>query len=531
MKSLSYDFKNSRAYWLAFVVFCGLISFGYDTGVAGGVIAQDAFIDHFFLDDKGNIDADKVTNVSGNVVSVLQAGAFFGSLGSAPISSRLGRRRGLISFSLIFMLGAILQLIAGVGGRGLGYIYAGRVVAGIGIGGLSAICPAFVSECAPKEVRGRFTGLFQILVVFGVMLSYFVNFGVSRQNITGPRVWQIPFGVQVIPAGMMAIGLLFTKESPRWLASRGRTTEALETLAYLRKESVNSQSVRDEMAEIEAAIEEERKAQDGLSLKEIYLGKGHLSRFVIAFFLLFFQQWTGQNSVNYFAPQMFEAIGYHGATQSLLASGVYGIVKVVSTTIFIFFFVERLGRKTYLALSSLGCGITFYVIGAILKTYPPSTAVAVGASPSSASKAMAALLYIFDVTYSVGWGPLPWVYVAEIFSHGTRHHGLAVASGSQWLWNFVVSRLTPNLIASLGWKIFILYGTIDIGAMFAFSLMIPETRGKSLEEMDIIFGTISQAERDTNIMSVQRVLELDDHDCKTGEACAGEGISEKEPNV
>ncbi|KAL5521841.1 hypothetical protein ACEPAF_1685 [Sanghuangporus sanghuang] len=501
-------FKNSHTIiGLAFVAYWGIVLFGYDTGVAGGVVSAKAFQEHFLADENGNISDSRITNTSGNIVSVLQAGAFFGALGSAPISSLFGRKLTLIAFCIIFAVGAVLQTIAG-NGRGLAYIYAGRVIAGIGVGAISAVAPTYVSECSPKDVRGRITGLFQIMVAVGVMISYFVNFGISQHNPVGSKVWQIPFGVQLVPGGIMVLGLLTTKESPRWLASRGRMHEAIRNLAYLRKEPVESENVRHEMAEIEAAIEEEREARKGLGLKEAFFGKGNFIRFVIAFFIFFLQQWAGQNSVNYYAPQIFEAIGYEGATNSLLASGIYGVVKVVATAIFVFFMVESLGRKLSLAISAFGMGTLFYIIGAILKTHPPGE-LAEGASPPAASKAMAAMLYIYVCFYSMGWGPLPWVYSSDIFPTRTRHYGLAVASGSQWLWNFVVSRITPNMIDELGWKIFIMFATINIGAMFPFSLAVPETKGRSLEEMDVIFGSVTREERNAKIKETERTLEAE----------------------
>ncbi|KAG6843055.1 hypothetical protein H0H93_002429, partial [Arthromyces matolae] len=159
--------------------------------------------------------------------------------------------------------------------NGLALIYAGRVISGFGIGGLSAVAPAFVSECSPKEVRGRITGLFQIMVAIGVMISYFMNFGIGIHIKTGPNIWRIPFGFQLVPAGILGFGLLTIKESPRWLASVGRRDEALRNLAYLRRESTESVEVRDELAEIEAQIEEEKKEREGLGLKEAFFGKGN----------------------------------------------------------------------------------------------------------------------------------------------------------------------------------------------------------------------------------------------------------------
>jgi sugar porter (SP) family MFS transporter len=452
-------------YFLAFIAYWGIVVFGYDTGIAGGVITQASFKDEFL--GGSSASSTVTTNLNSNVVSVLQAGAFFGAIGSAVISSLLGRKLTLLSSSLVFSLGAILQTVAG-DGRGIGYIYAGRVIAGLGVGAISAVAPAYVAECAPKEVRGRITGLFQIMVAIGVMLSYFVNFGVSANGITGPAVWRIAFGFQLVPAGIMCIGLLFCKESPRWLAQQGRTELALHNLAYLRKVDKEDRGVRAEMAEIEASIIEEREAREGLGWKEAFLGKGNWPRFLIAFVIFVLQQFSGQNSVSYYAPQIFQAIGYTGTTPSLLASGIYGVVKVAATTIFVFLGIETLGRKKSLIISAFGMGTLFFMIGAILKTHPPVATV--NGPISQASQAMAGLLYIYVCFYSLGWGPVPWIYVADIFPTRTRHYGLSVASGTQWFFNFVVAKITPFIEANLQWKLFMLFATINFGGMGVFSL-------------------------------------------------------------
>lgn len=164
------------------------------------------------------------------------------------------------------------------------------------------------------------------MVAVGVMISYFINcksellviltlsltlgflVGISLHMPTGFGVWRIPFGFQLVPAGIMAFGLLTVKESPRWLASKGRIDTAITNLAYMRKLSPDDERIRSEMAEIEAAIEEEREARKGLGLREAFLGKGNFIRFVIAVMIFLLQQWGGQNSVNYYAPQIFQSV-------------------------------------------------------------------------------------------------------------------------------------------------------------------------------------------------------------------------------
>ena len=183
------------------------------------------------------------------------------------------------------------------------------------------------------------------------------------------------------------------------------------------------------MAEIEAAIEEER---EGISLKEAFLGKGNFIRFFLAFFIFFLQQFGGQNSVNYYAPTIFQSIGFTGTSVSLLASGIYGVVKVISTIFFVFFAIDSLGRRYSLFISALGMGTLFFIIGALLKSFPPNPKAS---SPAPASRAMAAMLYIYVCFYCLGWGPIPCIYSSEIFPTKTRHYGLSVAFASQWLWS------------------------------------------------------------------------------------------------
>lgn len=271
----------------------------------GSVLALSSFKKDFGLPGGSSGFANaKNAKVSSNVVSLLTAGCFFGSIFAAFINDRIGRRYSLMIFCFIFMIGAAVQVGAH---HKIGQIYAGRVVAGLGIGGMSSICPVFVSENCPPRTRGRVAGLFQEFLVIGSTFSYWLDYGVSLHIPEGTRQWRIPVGVQLIPGGLMLIGLLFLKESPRWLMKQDRHEDALTSLAYIRNEPEDSPSVQKELAEIKAAIQEETAATQGVTWKEC-LQKANRYRIFLAFVLMFWQQFSGTNSIGYYAPQIFETV-------------------------------------------------------------------------------------------------------------------------------------------------------------------------------------------------------------------------------
>ena len=380
----------------------------------GSVLALESFKRDFDLPlgDTG-FASSKNAQVSSNVVSLLTAGAFFGAIFSAFINDRLGRRYGLMIFAVVFLIGAALQTGAH---HEIGLIYGGRVIAGLGIGGMSSITPVFVSENCPPETRGRVAGLFQEFLVIGSTFAYWLGYGVSLRIPVSTKQWRVPVAVQLIPGGLMLIGLFFLKESARWLMKQDRYEEALRSLSYIRNEHPDSEVVQKEIAEIRASIEEEVAATQGVTWKEC-LKSSNRNRFLIAFVLMFWQQFSGTNSIGYYAPQIFQTVGLSESNSSLFATGVYGTVKVVATGLFLFIGIDRWGRKISLVCGAAWMASMMFIIGAVLATNPPDPDSTVVAPPSVA---MVAMIYLYVIGYSASWGPTPWVYLSEV-----RHRSLS----------------------------------------------------------------------------------------------------------
>ncbi|KAL3419260.1 sugar transporter [Phlyctema vagabunda] len=493
-------FKNRRVYLLTSVAYMGSLLFGYDTGVMGSVLALSSFKVDFGLPlGKTGFENTKNAQVASNVVSLLTAGCFFGAIAAAFLNERYGRRLALMGFSVVFLIGAAIQTSAS---HSLGQIYAGRVIAGLGVGGMSSITPIFVAENCPPAVRGRITGLFQEFLVIGSTFAYWLNYGVALHIAPGTKQWRIPVAIQLIPGGILLTGLFFLKESPRWLMKQGRYEEATVSLAYTRCESIDHPEVIREIAEIRAAIEEELAETEGVRWKEC-LTPGNRYRFITAFIMMMCQQFSGTNSIGYYAPSIFQTIGVSKTNSSLFATGIYGTVKVVTTAIFLVVGIDHLGRRKSLMLGAAWMATMMFVLGAVLASYPPTDTNVI----SPASIGMVAMIYLYVIGYSASWGPIPWVYLSEIFPTRLRSYGVALGAASQWLFNFVITYVTPNAINHIGWKTFLMFGIFcTANGIFVF-FFIKETKGRSLEDMDILFGTVDAERRAADIENVLHAKE------------------------
>ncbi|KAF7559270.1 hypothetical protein G7046_g4875 [Stylonectria norvegica] len=460
-----------RASYLVALCCIGSFLFAYDTGIVGGVLTLKSF-----QTDMGITAATKA-DVSSNSASLLQAGAFFACFFVWPFTAKFGRRWSIVLASVIFNIGAILQLFHP--NNSVSTWYAGRVISGVGVGIATVIVPMYSAEMAPKEIRGQLGSMFQFFFTLGVMTSYWVDYGVAKHVAPSSTQWRIPVGLQLVPGGILGLGMLLTKESVRWLAKVGRHDEALESLIWVR--GGLTPEVQTEMNEILAGIAEEDRVTEGVTWKE-YLLPTNRWRMLIVISLQIGVQLTGNTSLAYFAPQIFTAVG--AGDNALLFSGFFGVVKVISCLFFLLFLVERVGRKGSLMAGSFLMGVYMLIVAVLTATHPPNPK----AGLSSYSIASLTMIYLEAMTYNISWGPVPWLYMSEIFSTRIREGGIAVGTATQWLFNFTFSQITPHAVTNLGWKTFLMFAIFNFALVVYAWLFIKETKGRSLEEMELIFN-------------------------------------------
>ncbi|KKY15792.1 putative quinate permease [Phaeomoniella chlamydospora] len=442
------------------------IMIGYDSAFIGTTIALDSFRDEFGLTD---VSTEKKNLLSANIVSCYQAGAFFGAFFAYPFSHFYGRKVGLQIFSTVFIVGAGLMCGAN-GDRGLGLIYGGRVLAGIGVGGASNLSPIYVSEISPPAIRGRLYGLTETMA-------------------PSHKQWLIPFAVQLIPAGLLLFGSFLVRESPRWLFSRSNREQGLRNLCWLRQLDSQDIYMMEEVASIDAALEYQRSTI-GLGFwqpfRAVLRDKKILYRFFIGGALFFWQNASGINAVNYYSPTIFKSIGVQGTNTSLLTTGIFGVIKTVVTIVWLLFLVDKLGRRNLLFYGAVGGSIAMWYIGAYIKiadlTHHPSDKLGNGGISAMA------FFYIWTIFYTPTWNGTPWVYNSEIFDQSVRTLAQAFAAANNWLWNFLVARFTPQMFSTMGYGVYFFFASLMLLSTIFVYFCLPETKGVPLESMDRLFA-------------------------------------------
>ncbi|KAG9104649.1 hypothetical protein FRC06_000413 [Ceratobasidium sp. 370] len=476
--------EHKHAYIMAAWASMGGMYFGWDSGLIGGILSEKAFQVSFGLDKAESAQA--LAALKGNIVSVLQAGCFFGAASSLYLPDRIGRRNSLLLATFIFFIGSIIQSTTLTRGQsqsaGLGQLYAGRVIGGFGVGLSSSVIPTYISECAPREIRGRLAGMYQLMNVTGIMLSFWTNYGLqsNMKPETNPWIWRTAFILQMLPGIIMTVGMVTQPESPRYLVQRGNIEEAARSLGRLRGRPADDPAVRGVLAEIIADFEGKHQMSLWQQGKASFVDSKTFYRVFIALIVMFFQQWTGTNSINIYSPEIFKSLGITGTSSGLFATGIYGVVKVVCTGLGLMFAMEQAGRKISLIVGGLIQAFSMYYIGIFQAVHTSSEVVA-------GSYVAIVFVYIFVVGYSFGWGSVPWAVMAECAPNHLRSLAMALGLMTNWLFNFVIAKITPTLLATIGYGTFILFGSCSILMVLWTIFFLPETKGISLEHIHEVF--------------------------------------------
>ena len=479
--------NGSRAYLFSnvLVAVIGGLLFGYDTAVISGA---EKGLQAFFM---GASDFAYTNFVHGVTSSSALIGCILGSAVSGLLATRLGRKRSLIVAGVLFFLSALGSscpefLFFSYGTPSFPLLVAFnlyRVLGGIGVGLASAICPMYIAEIAPSDMRGTLVSWNQFAIIFGQLVVYFVNFMILGDHIAPvmervaeglydivnasqaqwsiERGWRLMFVSEAVPAGLFTILLFLVPETPRYLVMSGNDSKAMEVLVRINGKS-QAKAIFDD---IKATVSDKTEKLFTYGVLVIFVG----------IMLSVFQQVVGINAVLYFAPRIFESLGMGNPMMQTVLMGVVNI----AFTLLAIFTVEKWGRKPLLICGSLGMalGAAGVALTSAAEALPPVVAVI--------------SIMVYSASFMFSWGPICWVLISEIFPNTIRGAAVAVAVAFQWIFNFIVSStFLPMYNMSLGSMenfghafTYGLYGVICVlAAVFVWKL-VPETKGKTLEDM------------------------------------------------
>lgn len=438
--------SQTFVYIAAIFAAVGGLLFGYDTGVISGALI---FIKRSF--------GLSIFQQELAVSSVLVGAAVFAITGGS-LSDRFGRRKMLLITSVIFIAGALVCAFAG----SIQILILGRVMVGIGIGLASSVVPLYIAEISPASARGWQVSLFQLAITIGILVAYLADY-----VFTPSSGWRWMLGLAVVPGVLLGAGMLFLPETPRFLARHGHFDLARTVLIKIR----GTQDVEEEFQEIKTASQETAL-------------RGHVSdlllpalrpALMIGIGLAIFQQVTGINTIIYYAPYIIRTAGISSLQGSILATAGIGTVNVVMTLVSMWL-IDRVGRRPLLLTGIAGMIVSLGALGFIFHLQAKGGELA----------GLAVVILMFYVaSFAISLGPIFWLLIAEIYPLKIRGLATGIAAGTNWLANFVVSLTFLSLLKSLGPSLtFWLYGVLAIGSWLFSYYLVPETKGRTLEEIE-----------------------------------------------
>ena len=462
---------QNRAYLFSIVLIAiiGGLLFGYDTAVVSG--AEQALVRFF----EGASDFNYNNLMHGFTASSALIGCVIGGAISGFLASRLGRKKSLLVAGALFFVSAVGSWCPESGIMPYGEpslallvmfnLY--RIIGGIGVGLASAVCPMYIAEISPAKIRGTLVSCNQFAIIFGMLVVYFVNY-LIRVNLADTQdaitaamtqvVWRRMFLSESIPAGLFFLLVFLIAETPRYLVMKGKTDVAMNSLARINGTEEGGRV----LDEIKENIKEKTE-------KVFAYGKTVI---LVGALLSFFQQAIGINVVLYYAPRIFENLGA-SSDASMVQTVVMGIVNIIFTLVAILT-VDKVGRKPLLIIGSIGMMIGMIALAA----FSFFDLIGIGAL---------VFIILYTASFMMSWGPICWVLISEIFPNTIRSQAVAIAVAVQWVSNFLVSSTFTSLSAWSGGGTYLIYAAMSLLSAFFVWRLVPETKGKSLEDMSALW--------------------------------------------
>lgn len=494
--------SSAPAIMVGLFVACGGLLFGYDTGAINGIMAMREFKEQFgtgCVDSKSGQDGI-CTQHSAIIVAILSAGCVVGSLLAAPAADTLGRRQTLLISVGVFCVGAICQVCA----NAIPLMLVGRMLAGVGVGAISVLVPLYQSEMAPKWIRGTLVCAYQLSITIGLLAASVINI-IASDHIEKSASYRVPLGLQFVPALILTGGILVLPETPRWLVMKGRHDLAGLSLSRLRRLDITHPALIDELQEIKANHEYELSLGNS-GYKDLFKGSPHLGRRTFTGCgLQMLQQLTGINFIMYYSTTFFDGAGVQSPFSKSLIMNTINVVSTVPGLLVI----ESWGRRKLLMVGAAGM--------AVCQLFMATFAAAAGSDLKEAAQMILIVFCAINVFFfAASWGPVAWVVTSEIYPLKIRAKAMSVSTTSNWLLNFAIAYASPFMVgngpghADFGSKIFFIWGTFCIAAIFFVWCRVYETSKITLEQIDEMYERVNHAWNSKNFepsWSFQQILD------------------------
>ncbi|KAK4108313.1 general substrate transporter [Canariomyces notabilis] len=446
--------------------------YGYDSGIITPSLALASFTNYF---DKPNAP------LRGAIVSVYQAGAWLGSASVGITSDKLGRRKAIAFGCAWGVLGGVLMAAA----VHVAMLILGRLLVGYAVGTITGVAPVFGAEIAKTQERARITAVNQMMVAWGFFIALWT--GVGEGKWQNENQWRLGFAIQAIPALLLGVGVLFIGESPRWLCLKGRYEDAEKTFRRWHYDGSNDEWCKTEFALIQTSIALEVQAQHRLGWADLVRTPPFRRRLFVGSFVWAAAMLSGISFVQYFQTAIYATLRFD-QDQQLLVSGLYGCVAPIACILSLFF-VDRIGRKKILITSSSLLSVSYLIITILAAVYPARPGQPTN---EAAQKALIACIFLVSANYSALLGPMTWIIPPEVFTTELRAKANAVVQVIHYSISLVITQCSPIALEKVGWKYYILFILTNALCTLVFAVAYPETRGKSLEQIDEIFGDIQK---------------------------------------